>query len=206
MRLIVLDDTNCFRRVALEKFLLDFSYYDNNVVIANAEEARCLIKHYCRRYQELYIIGALTCQKIKSMVVFFSKSNPLGRVKFLLFSDMIGLKKLKHNLLIGTECVFVSPDIHPANFIELLCRQSYKSKDKCIPIEFDGNDHSIIAKWRRKLSGRTLYAKMTRRDYYNSRCLKNKLHIQNEYALCLLWHFVRCTVSDYPWVTKRTCL
>lgn len=203
MRLIVVEDVNYFRYLALVKLLHHVFADDTHIVICDIREAQRLIKRHCRRYREVFIIGALVCHQAKTLTTFFSGRYPGIQVRFLLFSDMIGLQRLERHLVIGERYIFVAPDIPLENLITLLKLRGYKDKDKYIPVKFNANDESVITFWREKFAGTAPGRKLGRKDYHHSRCLKKKLDVDNEYALCLLWHFVCCAVIDYQWEKQR---
>ena len=199
MRLIVLDDANYFRRLAVESLFANFFPRDNHVVVMSIEEAKELLMMYCRRYREVVVIGTPSCLTVKDMVRHCRNVNQGMRLRFFLFSDMLGLPQLNKHLVVSDSVIFLAADISRESLIHFLERRNTLQLDGCVAVKFNGNDESVIALWRRELSHNLPYSRMTTRDYNHSRILKNRLDIYNEYALCLLWHFVCCAVQDYQW-------
>lgn len=199
MRLIVLDDANYFRRVAVERLFTDFSPRDNHVVVSSIHEAKELMRMYCRRYREVIVIGTPPCYTVKHLTQFFLRMNPGMQLRFFLFSDMIGLPQLKQHLVVSARVVFLAPNIANAGLLRFVYQQNNRPRDECLIVKFNGNDESVIRLWRQKLTRNLAYCTMTTRNYNHSRSLKKRLDVHNEYGLCLLWHFVCCAVSDYQW-------
>lgn len=199
MRLIILDDANYFRCVAIERLFIDFFPRDNHIVVSNINEGKELMRMYRRRYREVIIIGTPPCYTVKHLMHYFLSMSPGVRLRFFLFADVIGLQKLNQHLVVSACVIFLSPNIAKASLIRFLYQQNNRPRDQCLIVKFNGSDESVITLWRQKLFLNLSYCNMTTLDYNRARSLKKRLDIHNEYGLCLLWHFVCCAVSDYQW-------
>jgi hypothetical protein len=85
MRLIIINDVNYFRRVAVERLFSDFMPGGNHAVVTSVHEGMLLMKMFCRRYREVLIVGTPACETIKELTQYFRSVSQNIQIRFLFF-------------------------------------------------------------------------------------------------------------------------
>ncbi len=188
-RMAIIADNNHFRRLGLNLFL------KRNEVTHGFEKVYdgYAIK-FCselEQYRSATIIGNHTAPTSLRISNILRRQNNNINVFRVLFSDIIGLRKLQRHLIISPNTIIVSADIsfHSLQELSLNWTESFNT-DAFNHVKFSHNEVTIMKDWAKTINNNIMKGEPNgenKKFCYVSNRLKNRFSIFNRNALYKLW-------------------